>query len=269
MDPKLEKLKQIIGRFTSAVVAFSGGVDSTFLARVAREVLGDRVLLVTATSATYPESELDEAKKLAARIGATHRIIVSEEIDIPGFSDNPPDRCYYCKRELFMKIRGIAECEGYQAVFDGSNADDLSDFRPGRRALSELGVISPLVEAGLTKKEIRALSAEMGLPTASKGSFACLASRFPYGDSITKEKLARVDRAEQTLRAMGFNQFRVRSHGDLARIEIEPADLDNAWQRRADISVACKKAGFVFVSLDLEGYRTGAMNEALGDRNSK
>jgi uncharacterized protein len=269
MDPKLEKLKQIISRSASAVVAFSGGVDSTFLARVARDVLGGRLLLVTATSSTYPESELDEAKKLAAQIGASHCVIVSEEIDIPGFSDNPPDRCYYCKRELFMKIRDIAEREGYQAVFDGSNADDLADYRPGRRALSELGVVSPLVESGLTKKEIRSLSAEMGLPTASKGSFACLASRFPYGDAITKENLARVDKAEQALRMMGFGQFRVRSHGNLARIEVSPADLDKAWQRRTEISAACKKAGFVFVSLDLEGYRTGSMNEALLDENPK
>jgi uncharacterized protein len=264
MNAKLEALKILLKKHPSAVIAFSGGVDSTFLACMAKDVFpSEKILLVTATSSTYPESELSEAKALASRLGLNHRIIVSEEIEIPGFSENPPDRCYYCKRELFAKISAIAQAEGYAAVFDGSNVDDLSDFRPGRRALSELGVLSPLLDAGLTKKDIRELSAGYGLPTADKGSFACLASRFPYGEAITEEKLDRVGKAEESVRALGFKQVRVRSHGDLARVEIEPEDLDKGWKLRREISAACKKAGFVFACIDCDGYRTGAMNEAL------
>lgn len=260
---KLNKLKEIVGRYRSAVVAFSGGVDSTFLARVAQEVLGDRLLLVTATSSTYPSFEHEEAVKLAKGYGMRHRDIVSEETDIAGFSENTPDRCYYCKRELFDLLGGICREEGFDIVFDGSNADDLCDHRPGRRAARELGVVSPLCEAGLTKEDIRRYSREYGLPTADKGSFACLASRFPYGERITTNKLDRVGSAEGTLRSLGFRQFRVRSHGDLARIELASEELDKGWRERGAISRACKEAGFVYVSLDLDGYRTGAMNEVL------
>lgn len=263
MDDKLSDLKKIIARYPSAVIAFSGGVDSALLAKVAGEVLGGRVLLVTAASSTYPAREMDEARRLAGSLGLSHRVIVSEETDIEGYADNPPDRCYYCKHELFDKIRTLAAGEGYAAVFDGSNADDLKDYRPGRKALGELGIVSPLCEAGLTKEEIRALSRQAGLPTAEKPSYACLASRFPYGERITREKLDRVGRAEESLRALGFSQYRVRIHGDCARVEVAPADLDAAWKKRGQITEACKEAGFVFVSLDLVGYRTGAMNEAL------
>lgn len=251
-------------KYRSAVVAFSGGVDSTLLASVAGEVLGKRVLLVTASSSTYPASELKAAKSLAVQLGLPHRVIVSEETAVAGFTDNPPDRCYYCKRELFSKIRDIAGKQGYETVFDGSNADDARDYRPGRKALAELRIVSPLCEAGLTKKEIRFLSGKRGLPTADKPSYACLASRFPYNEKITIDKLHRVGNSEAALQELGFRQFRVRSHGDCARIEISKDQLAKAWKDRAKINSACKKAGFVYTAIDVEGYRTGAMNEALG-----
>ncbi len=260
---KLDKLKEIIGQYSSAVIAFSGGVDSTFLARVAKEVLGGKVLLVTATSSTYPEFELEESREIARQLGVEQRIIVSEEIDIPGFSDNPPDRCYYCKHELFTLITDIAGEKKYEAVFDGSNADDLCDYRPGMRAIRELHIVSPLCDAELTKEEIRFYSEQLNLPTATKPSFACLASRFPYGEKITKEKLDRAEQSEKGIRELGFTQFRVRSHGDLARLEFISEEMDKAWQVRSELETLCKEAGFTFVALDTKGYRTGAMNEML------
>ena len=259
----LQMLKDIIGSYKSAVIAFSGGVDSTFLARVAKDALNGNVLLVTATSSTYPVSELEEAKEIAKQLGLEHRIITSEEIDIPGFSDNPPDRCYFCKKELFNRIKKLAENEGYDVVFDGSNADDLKDYRPGLKALKEHGVVSPLCTAGLTKEEIRNLSEEYGLPTSNKPSFACLASRFPYGEKITKEKLIRVGTVEKDIRDMGFTQFRVRSHDNLARLEFISKEMEKAWQIREFLGEICKKAGFIYAAIDLKGYRTGAMNETL------
>lgn len=260
---KLEDLKRIIGQTRSAVVAFSGGVDSTFLAWACASVLGEKVLLVTAQSSTYPASELEGAKQSAKILGCKHRIIVSEELDIAGFADNPPNRCYYCKSELFSKISKIAREEGYETVYDGSNLDDLSDYRPGRQALKELGITSPMVDAKLTKADIRGYSKQAGLPTASKPSFACLASRFPYGERITNDKLDRVGKAEQTLRLMGFSQFRVRSHGELARLEFVESEIDKGWSERKVIEDALKQAGFVYVTIDTKGYRTGAMNEAI------
>lgn len=260
---KLDHLKKIIGEYTSAVVAFSGGVDSTFLSWACKRVLGGNVLLVTAQSATYPESELAGAKQSAMMLGMKHQVIVSEEMDIPGFSDNPPHRCYYCKKELFSKITDIARAGNYGVVFDGSNVDDLKDYRPGRRALEELSVRSPLCEAKLTKEEIRALSKDAGLPTAQKPSFACLASRFPYGEHISREKLDRVGKAEQVIRLMGFTQFRVRSHGDVARLEFVENEIEKGWSERKVIEDALKQAGYVYVAIDTGGYRTGAMNEAL------
>jgi uncharacterized protein len=269
MDDKLQLLISRLKEYKSAVIAFSGGVDSTFLARIAKDVFGDNLLLITATSSTYPFYELDEAKSLAAMLGIKHKIIVSEEIDIPGYADNPPDRCYYCKSELFGKIKYIASNEGFEVIFDGSNADDLKDFRPGMKAKQEKGVISPLADSGFTKDDIRYFSAELKLPTASKQSYACLASRFPYGEKITKVKLDRLALAEFEVRKLGFSQFRIRSHENLARLEFIPAELDKAWEIKDKLTDICKNSGFTFVTIDLKGYRTGSMNEVLSDSEKR
>lgn len=263
MDDNLHRLKIRLKEYKSAVIAFSGGVDSTFLARIAKDIFGDKLLLITATSSTYPFYELEEAKSLAELLGIKHKIIVSEEIDIPGYADNPPDRCYYCKSELFGKIQHIASMEGYEAVLDGSNADDLNDFRPGMRAKQEKGVISPLADSGFTKSEIRRLSADLNLPTATKQSYACLASRFPYGEKITKTKLDRLATAEFEVRKLGFTQFRIRSHENLARLEFIQPEMDKAWEIRERLTEICINSGFTFVTIDLKGYRTGSMNEVL------
>jgi uncharacterized protein len=265
MEQKQIQLKVILERYKSAVIAFSGGVDSTFLARIARDVYGDRLLLVTATSSTYPFYELEEAKTLASMLEIKHKIIVSEETDIPGYSDNPPDRCYFCKSELFGKIKYIATKEGYDAVFDGSNADDLKDFRPGMKAKHEKGVISPLAESGFTKNDIRHFSKELNLPTATKQSYACLASRIPYGEKITNAKLERLAMAELEFRKLGFTQFRIRSHENLARLEFISSEMDKAWKTREKLTEICQRSGFTYITIDLAGYRTGSMNEVLSD----
>lgn len=269
MEDKLNALKARLNEYKSAVIAFSGGVDSTFLARVAKDVYGDRLLLITATSSTYPFYELEEARSLASLLDITHKIIVSEEIDIPGYSDNPPDRCYYCKSELFGKIKYIALQEGFDAVFDGSNADDIKDFRPGMKAKKEKGVISPLAESGFSKSDIRHFSAIMNLPTATKQSYACLASRFPYGEKITKPKLDRLAIAEFAVRNMGFSQFRIRSHENLARFEFIASEMDKAWALKEKLIEICQKSGFNYVTIDLTGYRTGSMNEVLTDSDKE
>ncbi len=263
MEEKLKILTDRLGEFKSAVIAFSGGVDSTFLARIGKDVFGDKLLLITATSSTYPFYELEEAKSLARLLGIQHQIIISEEIDIPCYSENPPDRCYYCKSELFGKIKYIASREGYDAVFDGSNADDLKDFRPGMKAKLEKGVISPLADSGFTKDDIRYFSGKYNLPTAGKQSYACLASRFPYGEKITKIKLDRLALAEFEVRKLGFSQFRIRSHENLARLEFIPSELDKAWAVKDQLKEICLGSGFAYVTIDLKGYRTGSMNEVL------
>ena len=262
---KLKQLRERLRRIGSAVVAFSSGVDSTFLLRVAHEELGERVVAVTARSHSFPKRELDEAAAFCRAEGVRHVVIDSEELGIPGFAENPPDRCYHCKRELFSKLLAFARENGLAAVLEGSNLDDDGDYRPGRRAIQELGIVSPLHEVGLTKAEIRALSREMGLPTSDKPSFACLASRFPYGEHITAATLERVERAEQWLLDAGFGltQLRVRAHGDLARIEVPPDDIPRLAARAAEIAAAFKELGFAYVTLDLRGYRTGSMNEVL------
>ncbi|NLD48768.1 MAG: ATP-dependent sacrificial sulfur transferase LarE [Clostridiaceae bacterium] len=262
---KLEKLKLCIKSYESAVVAFSGGVDSSFLLKVASEVLGNNVLAVTARSEAFPEREYNEAVEFTGKYGIRHLIITSEELDIEGFSQNPENRCYLCKHELFSKINDIAKKEKLKFVFEGSNHDDLKDFRPGLKAVEELKVVSPLREAGLTKDDIRILSREMGLDTWNKPSFACLSSRFPYGQSITREKLYMVDKAEQYLIDLGFRQVRVRHHGEIARIELSPDEIGQVFQRNLseDIYTYFKSLGFTYTSLDLKGYRTGSMNETL------
>ena len=265
MTEKLAHLKELLREMDGAVVAFSSGVDSTFLLRVAHEVLGTRVIAATIRSHTFPKRELDEAVASCRAEGVRHEIIDSEELDIPGFAENPPDRCYHCKRELFSRLLAFAHANGLAAVLEGSNLDDDGDYRPGRRAIKELGIRSPLHEAGLSKAEIRALSREMGLPTSDKPSFACLASRFPYGERITAGALERVERAEQWLldAGLGLAQLRVRSHGDLARIEVPPDAIPRLAARAAEIAAALKELGFSYVALDLQGYRTGSMNETL------
>jgi pyridinium-3,5-biscarboxylic acid mononucleotide sulfurtransferase len=263
MEEKIDILISRLKQFRNAIVAFSGGVDSTLLARVAKDVYGDNLLLVTATSSTNPFYELDEAKSLALMMKIRHLIIVTEEIDNPGYAANPPDRCYFCKSELFTKIQFIAARDGYEAVLDGSNAEDMKDFRPGMKAKKEKSVISPLAEAGFTKDDIRQLSRKYNLPTASKQSYACLASRIPYGETITKLKLDRLATSEYAVRKLGFTQFRIRSHENLARFEFIPDEMNKAWELKDRLTEICLNAGFSYVTIDLKGYRSGSMNEVL------
>jgi uncharacterized protein len=258
---KYRRLMQILEAMGGVVVAYSGGVDSSLLLKVSVDVLGNRALAVTAESETYPAREGAEAIELAARL----RVIHTEELAIQHFAGNPPERCYYCKTELFEKLVGIAREEGIPAVADGSNVDDAGDYRPGMRAAAELGVRSPLREAGLTKADIRELSKELGLTTWNKPSFACLASRFPYGDQITAGKLQQVAAAETLLRGIGLTQVRVRHHGDIARIEVDPSEFELITEpgNRTRIVQALRDLGYVYVTLDLRGYQTGSMNETL------
>lgn len=267
LEEKYENLKKYIKELGSAVIAFSGGVDSTFLAKVCKDVLNDSCLAVTATSSTYPEREFKEALELAKEIGIRHKVIRSEELEIEGFSKNPIDRCYYCKSELFSKLKKVADDEGIEYVLDGTNADDTGDFRPGRRAAKELGVKSPLLECGFTKDDIREMSKNLGLPTWNKPAYACLSSRFPYGQEITSEKLSMVEKSEEYLLNLGFVGFRVRHHGDVARIELNPDQINMMMDEniRKKVVSKLKEIGFKYVSLDLEGYRTGSMNEAVSE----
>jgi len=269
---KLEVLKNYIKSLGSVAVAFSGGVDSTFLLKVSFDVLGENVLAITARSATFPERELNEAIEFAKERGIRHIVIESEELEIDGFSDNPVNRCYLCKKELFTKMQDVAREKGIKYIIEGSNQDDLGDFRPGLQAIKELGVLSPLREAKMTKEDIRLLSREMGLNTWDKPSFACLSSRFPYGQKITREKLQMVDKAEQLLIDLGFKQVRVRHHGDIARIEIFEDELPKLIEKdiRQRVCDEFKKIGFTYTTLDLKGYRTGSMNEPVlkGDVNN-
>ncbi len=265
LDEKYECLRNYLKSLGSVAVAFSGGVDSTFLLETAHDVLGDNVLAVTARSCSFPERELKEAKAFCGQHGIRHLVCESEELEIEGFSENPPDRCYLCKSELFTKIWEIARREGIPHVAEGSNLDDNGDYRPGLTAVREQNVLSPLRHAELSKADIRTLSRKLGLPTWNKASFACLSSRFVYGESITEEKLAMVDRAEQFLLDRGFHQVRVRIHQRIARIEVEPEEFRRFLENglAAETSRTLKALGFSYVTLDLAGYRTGSMNDSL------
>ena len=268
---KLEQLRRILGDTGGCAVAFSGGVDSSVVLSAAFEVLGERSLAVIATSSTYPEREFRRAVEWVEQQGIPHVVISSEELDIPEFSCNPTDRCYYCKKELFEKVGEQAHIHGLSHVADGSNADDVGDYRPGMTAARELKVLSPLKEAGLTKEDVRALAREVyRLPVADKPAMACLASRFPYGSEITRSKLGQVEQIEVFLERRGFRIFRARHHGDTLRLELGPdetvAMLDGDTRR--EVIRLAKELGFTYVTLDLEGYRTGSMNEQISKKNT-
>lgn len=262
---KLENLRNYLKKLHSVAVAFSSGVDSTFLLKVAKDTLGDKVIAVTAQSSSFPKRELSEAVGFCRKEGITHFVCQSEELNIEGFAQNPKNRCYLCKKELFEKIRVIADDNQMEHIVEGSNLDDMGDYRPGLVAVEEMGIKSPLRACDLTKADIRALSKYLGLPTWDKQSFACLSSRFVYGETISEEKLNMVDQAEQLLLDMGFHQVRVRIHGRMARIEIEPEEFEKLMEEknRNEIIEKFKKYGFTYITMDLMGYRTGSMNETL------
>ena len=265
INEKFEKLKNYLSSLESVVVAFSSGVDSTFLLKTAHDVLGDKVIAVTAESCSFPKRELNEAKLFCQKEGIKHIVVESEELEIDGFCKNPVNRCYLCKKELFEKITEIAKENNIKNIVEGSNIDDNGDYRPGLQAVSELNIKSPLRYAELNKNEIRELSKKLELNTWDKQSFACLSSRFVYGQEITKEKLSMVDKAEQLLLDLGFHQLRVRIHGTIARIEVLPDEFPKLIEEKNRLKIVTEfeKYGFTYISMDLKGYRTGSMNETL------
>ena len=265
INEKFEKLKNYLSSLESVVVAFSSGVDYTFLLKTAHDVLGDKVIAVTAESCSFPKRELNEAKLFCQKEGIKHIVVESEELEIDGFCKNPVNRCYLCKKELFEKITEIAKENNIKNIVEGSNIDDNGDYRPGLQAVSELNIKSPLRYAELNKNEIRELSKKLELNTWDKQSFACLSSRFVYGEEITKEKLSMVDKAEQLLLDLGFHQLRVRIHGTIARIEVLPDEFPKLIEEKNRLKIVTEfeKYGFTYISMDLKGYRTGSMNETL------
>ena len=269
VNEKYHRLQSILREMGSVVIGYSGGVDSTFLLKVACDVLGSNAIAVIGRSETYPTSEYEDAVRVAREIGARIEVVATEETDNLKFQENPANRCYFCKTELFSKLRGIADRYGIGWIADGTITDDLGDFRPGMQAKSEQSVRSPLLEAGMSKDDVRALSRDLNLPTWDKGSFACLSSRFPYGFGITKPNLTKVDRAETLLREMGFRNYRVRFHDEkTARIEVGQDEIQRLMEAetRQKIVSHLKELGFIYVTLDLQGYRTGSMNEVLDQR---
>jgi uncharacterized protein len=266
-EERLRELEAVVAPHGSALVAFSGGVDSSLaLAVAARALPKERVLAVTSNNETYLPSELDLAREFAASLGVEHLIINTRELDNPGYASNPTNRCYFCKSTLYSDLGRMANERGYGCVVDGANADDEGDYRPGRKAAKELGVVSPLSIAGVGKAEVRELAKHLGLPSWDKPALACLSSRFPYGQEITPEKLSQVARAEEFLRKEGFRQVRVRHHGEIARLEVGPDEMERAFALREEISTELKEAGFLYVALDLSGYAPGSLNAALGRR---
>ncbi|MFH0888208.1 MAG: ATP-dependent sacrificial sulfur transferase LarE [Planctomycetota bacterium] len=263
LQEKYQNLQNIIRDMKSVVVAYSGGVDSTFLAFVCHTVLKDKSIAVTSISETYPQKEYQEAVSLARQFGLNHRIIQTSELSSENFVSNPVNRCYYCKQELFKKLREIADKENVPNVLDGTTLSDAEDFRPGRKAAKELNILSPLVKAELTKKEVRELSKSLNIPTWDKPGYACLASRFPYGEKITIDKLQRVEKAEELLHELGFRSCRVRSHQDIVRIEVDVSELANIIKVRNEIVSKLHNLNYDYITLDLEGYRSGSMNKNI------
>lgn len=268
LQEKNKRLGDILSEMGQVVVAFSAGIDSTFVLARAVEELGDNVLAVTAASETFPERELTEAMALAKKLGARHEVVRIAEMENPSFVANNPDRCYHCKSGLYSSLTKIAREHGIRWILDGANMDDFKDYRPGQRAAKEYEVRSVLQEAGIYKQELRQLAHQMGLPNWEKPSFACLSSRIPYGSSITLEKVAQLERGEDALRQMGFQKLRIRHHDKIARIEVDQADFQKVMELSGQITQVLKDQGFAYVTLDLQGYRSGSMNEVLVSASS-